>query len=281
MMFVIKADGRREKFSMNKIIRTCMRAGMPKKDAFKIAKKIKSEIKNNTTTRVIYHLILDELEKRKIPSSFIYRLRDSIAELGPIEFELYTKKILEAHGYRCEWNKIIPGKCIEHQIDVIAKKEKLFLVECKRHFNPHRFTGLGVVLQLQATLEDLLDGFEEKKNKYRFDQAWLVINTKFSEHAKQYAGKKNIRLTGWRSNTEFSLERMIEKKKIYPITILNIDFSLQKKFLSRHIITIDDLLGKSKKYLSDKFNVHRRTIDDLIRQSKELKACVCVGENLK
>ena len=250
-MYVLKKDGRKDIFNKAKIIATCMRAGAAEKTASAIADKIASSISDGTSTHAIYRMVLDELEKRSGASKFLFQLRDAIANLDSQSYEIYAKKLLESHGYACEWNKIIEGNSVEHQVDIVAKSRPgashsgLFLVECKKHFNPHRFCGLGTILQVQARLEDIIDGFAAGRNSYNFTQAWVFNNTKFSEHAKRYAEKKNILLTGWRYKDKLSIESMSQKTKTFPITILNPDISDQVKLLQQGIITCNDLLTKS------------------------------------
>jgi hypothetical protein len=158
-------------------------------------------------------------------------------------FERYTKTVLEQHGWKCSWNQIIVGRSVEHQVDVVAQKgDEAFVVECKRHFNPHRWCGLDVMLQVQARLEDLRDGSLDQKNKYRWVGAWIWTNTKFSEHAKTYAVAKALRMTGWRSG-EFGLERLVEDKKVWPVTMLRLDLMTKAKLLSSHVVTVQDVLG--------------------------------------
>lgn len=244
-MFVLKADGRKEEFSQEKIIATCVRSGVAADAAKSIAKKVAASVQNGMTTHKIYTMILDELDK--VGDSSIFMLRESIANLDPVSFELFTKKVLEAHGYRCTWNKLIKGAHVEHQVDVIAAKEKTYLVECKRHFNPHRFTGLNICLQVEARLNDIIAGGKSGKNNYNFDAAWVVTNTKFSDHAKMYAKGVGIRLTGWRYEEQYSLEKLVHAKKVLPVTILKTDVSVQRGLLNKKIITLQDLIREKPK----------------------------------
>jgi hypothetical protein len=248
-MNVIKADGTKERFDRAKIINTCLRAGADKGTAEMVANKIGKTISDNTTTHDIYHMILKELERLEDRSSLLFRLRESVALLDSESFELYIKKVLEASGFKCEWNKKVKGYFVEHQVDIIAHEQNkygsvIYLVECKRHFNPHRFTGLGTCLQVQARFEDLLDGFKAKRNSTKFDSAWIATNGKFSDHAKMYAKGKNMRLTGWHYEERWELERLIQSKGIFPITILDNNQEV-KELLAKKIITINDFL-KSK-----------------------------------
>lgn len=245
-MMVTKADGSTEEFDPEKIIATCMRAGTTREIAKKIARKVQESISEGTTTGEIYHLTIKELKKIGEKHAMLFRLREAIAAMDSESFELYTVRILEASGYKCRWNRIIQGKCIEHQVDIIARGSGTYLVECKKHTNPHRFCGLGVVLQVQARLEDLEDGYKGGMNKINFSQAWIFNNTRFSDHARIYGNAKNIRLTGWKTHDKFSLETMIERKKIYPVTILN---SKACSLLGKRIITLQDFAKADKALL--------------------------------
>jgi len=259
IVYVLKANGHREKFNEEKIIRTCLKAEVSRKIALEIVKKIKSAAKDGIRTKDIFRMILDELDRIQHSSLFFFRLRDAIAKLDSVSYELYIKEILESHGYECQWNKIIKGKSVEHQVDVIAKRTKLFLVECKKHVNPHRFCGLGIILQVEARLEDIKDGFNEGKNNYDFDQAWIFNNTRFSEHAIKYAEAKGILLSGWGYKGKLAIEKMADKNKVYPVTILKTEPSVYQRLLHQRIITIQDVM-------KEKIKIQSRIADDLRNQ---------------
>lgn len=52
--FICKADGRRVKFNENKILSTCIRAGVSKQTAKRILKKVKSVVCQDMTSNDIY-----------------------------------------------------------------------------------------------------------------------------------------------------------------------------------------------------------------------------------
>jgi hypothetical protein len=266
-MYVIKADGQEEEFQPDKIIKTCLRADASIETAREIAEEISKNLQEGTTTHEIYEMILSGLRKRRDKSSLLFTLRESISRLDSTCFELYAKRILEAHGYQCKWNAIIRGKSVEHQVDIIATGSKMFLVECKHHVNYHRFCSLGNLLQVQARLEDIKDGFRDGKNKYGFDYAWMLTNTKFSEHAKMYAEAKDIRLTGWRYKGEDALEDLIQSKKIFPVTILRCSAEIKRYMLNNEIITLQDLIDANRIKPKD---IEKSKLEGLIRQAEKL-----------
>ena len=265
-MYIIKANGEKEEFEKEKIIRTLSRSDVERNKAEEIAKEIEKNVSEGDTTRYIYKLILKELDKLEPISSFVYKLREAISKIDSLKFELYIKQVLEANGYTCIWNKVINGDCITHQIDIIAEKDFIYFVECKHHLNHHKMFGLGGVLEIQARLEDLKDGYKKGKNKFNFKQAWLINNAKISNHAKRYAKAKNIKLTGWRFGGDESLEWLVQKKKIYPISVLKIDENSKKRLFNNNILTIQDLFKKSdfvRKILKNKF-------DYVLKQARHL-----------
>ena len=246
-LFVIKSNGKRERFDEGKIYQSCMRIGLPKRKCRDIVDEVVQGLEFPARTKDIYRLVMEATRKYGREYPYIYGLRKAISELDPSSFEKYTGKILESMGYSWQWNRIIEGYAVEHQIDVIAEKNgKKWLVECKLHRNPHRDCGLGVALQNQARLEDILEGLQYGRG-YGFDGAWIFTNTKFSLHAVKYSEVRGIRLTGWKHVGENSLERIAHKNRVAPITMLVQDPRKRRRLLSRGIITIRDFLESNIK----------------------------------
>jgi len=262
-MLVIKADGSKEQFDKKKIIRTCSRSGASKKNCILIANKIEKSLYEGITTKEIYQKTLKELDSLEPKSSINYKLREAVSKIPSKKFEIYSKKILEAYNYKCEWNVIIKGASIEHQVDLIAKKDKTFLIECKHHKNPHRMSGLGEILQIYARLLDIQDGYKQKKNKYNFSQAWLITNTKISWHARKYSKAKNIILTGWNYPDTNNLAKLIVSKKVYPITVLKMNEEERRKLMHKNIITIQDILEKPESVNKSVLN----QIDEILKNN--------------
>ncbi len=257
-MFVTKFDGRNEKFSREKIVSACLNVGLDRQKADEISRRIEGRVKGGLYSEDIYRMITEEAGGKH---SKLLRLREAISRLDPRSFEIYVKRILENNGYTCTWNRIFDGKCIDHQVDVVAEKGgKKYIVECKHHRNPHRYLGLGVALQVQARLEDILD----KGDNY---MAWLVTNTKFSEHAKTYAGKKDILMTGWRYKSEFALDSLVHGSKMYPVTLLDASTETRRKLLANSAVTVSDVEERK-----DIMNiVGERDYANLASQISELK----------
>lgn len=200
-------------------------------------------------------------------------LREAISLLRPKpDFEQFIRLILHEQGYKLTSNRIIRGKCVEHEIDGVARKGgETLMVEIKHHYNHHTYTGLDPLRIAWATLQDLTEGYTLDLNSENFTGAIIICNTKFSKHAKQYAECKGLLNIGWKEPPEQGLERMVEENKLYPITILR---ELNKKeriaLLGQEIILLNQLVTHDVNTLSKRTSIPRPKIHRIIKESEEI-----------
>jgi HJR/Mrr/RecB family endonuclease len=273
MIFVTKADGRKEEFKREKIIKTCLRMRVSQDQAETIADEIEKRIYNGIETRKILQMIFKFLQKVRPEIKYQIDLREAISSLRPKpDFERFVQLLLKEYGYEVTPNQIIQGFCVDHEIDAIAKKDnQTILVEIKHHFNHHAYTGKDVFLEAQAILEDLIEGRKAGKNSIDFNKILIVCNTKFSDHAKKYALCKGIDFIGWKYPEEKGLERLIEEKKLYPITILkNLDVKSKEKLGDAGIVIIKQLLEENLEELYKKTKIPRKKLKVLVENAKEI-----------
>jgi len=251
-IYVIKADGHRVLFDPNKVIRTCIRAGASRKEAKRIAKNTLNMIRNDFTTREVYKIVLSNISKidRGNIIRHRYRLKEAIMKMGPagFPFESFISQILSNYGYEIEGvrNKI-HGKCGKHEIDVIAKlKDRRFIVECKYHHRRGIHTSLKTSLYTHARFLDLRRDFEGEI---------LSCNTKLSDDALEYSTCIGQTLLCWKHPSGAGLEKMIDDKGLYPITMLNLNKIELKAFSDIKFMIAKDLLTTDLEHLSRKTNI--------------------------
>ena len=76
------------------------------------------------------------------------------------EFENFVQVLLARNGFEVSPNRLVTGKCVEHEVDAIARKDGItFFVEAKHHVNYHTPTGLDESRIARAVLEDVTEGF--------------------------------------------------------------------------------------------------------------------------
>lgn len=198
---VTKQSGKREPYRAQKVLDSIVRSRVEPNRAQEILAKVESRLFDGISTGELYRLVSRQIVSEGLKeASSLYRLREALAAMDSIDFEEFIRNILAAQGYEAEWNVVVPGACVEHQGDVIARDQqgRTYWVEVKHHVQYHRDTDLGTVVELWGRLQDLEEGLRQNKHRYRFANAWLITNTKFSEHARRYAACKKLRLTGWR-----------------------------------------------------------------------------------
>ncbi|MEM5834292.1 MAG: restriction endonuclease [Candidatus Aenigmatarchaeota archaeon] len=273
MVFVVKADGRKEEFKKEKVIRTCLRMGASQEQAEIIAREIEKRIREEIETRKILKMIFKFLQKFKPEIKHQIDLREAISLLNPKpDFERFVQLLLKEHGYEVIPNQIVEGYCVDHEIDAIAKRDgQTFLVEIKHHVNHHGYTGKDVFLEAQAILEDLKEGRKVGKNSLDLTKILIVCNTKFSDHAKKYALCKGIDFIGWNYPEEKGLERLIEEKKLYPITILKgLDERTKEKITNAGIILLKQLIEERIEELRNKTKIPKKKLLVLRQKAKEI-----------
>lgn len=280
-MWVVKASGETEKFDKEKIKRTCLRAGASEKLATKIANHVESKAYDGISTKEVLNITLKLLRKEMLPLAARYDLKGAMFRLGPAGFifEHLVAEILKEYGYEAMVHSMIRGACIYHEIDIIAtkmktgKQQKVYMVECKYHNLPGVYSKVKDILYTYARFLDLTEGYK-KGFCQKFNKPWLISNTKFSEDTIQYATCKNILLTGWRYPQGSGLEKFIEKKKLYPITMLRgLDKYSQEKLATAGLVLAIDLIRRDIKDLNKITGI---TINKLKILSKEAER-ICYG----
>jgi hypothetical protein len=181
-----------------------------------------------------------------------YRLKEAIMQLGPAGFlfENYVSRILEDYGYRTQSiRKKVNGKCVEHELDIIVYQpdlKKKLLVECKYHNHPGVFTGLKESLYTHARFLDLSDVF---------DGEMIVCNTRVSKEVITYSKCVGQEVVSWRYPPNKSLEKMIQDKGLYPLTILPLTMNELSDISRNNIMVAKDLLGMEENQLASKIGI--------------------------
>jgi len=235
---VVKKDGTEEIFNPQKLKASLQRSGASTEAISFIVNHINREVYNGATTDWIYTHAYDLLKKQEenAPARFRYSLRRAVSELGPsgFPFEKYIAEVFSAQGYNTMVGKKIKGKCVTHEVDVIAEtQEEKITAELKFHNKLTIKTDLKVALYVNSRFRDILDTGYYGDKKAR---PYLITNTKFSSNAIKYAEcEGTLELMGWdypRKNKK-NLHDFIQESQIHPVTALT---SFSKK---DHQILID------------------------------------------
>ncbi|NWF97393.1 MAG: restriction endonuclease [Nitrospirae bacterium] len=257
---VIKASGKLEEFDRNKLVNSLIRSGATEDVALEIARNIETRITPSSHTRHIFKIAKKLLRQYSKVSDMRYSIKKAIYSLGPagFQFEKYIAGILRAYGYVTEVGKIIQGYCVSHEIDVFAKKENyIIIVECKYHSNPGNSTDVKTALYVHSRFNDIKKGFESSpENHFTFQQGWLVTNTRCSVDALRYAECVGLKIVSWKYPEKESLEKIIETKKLYPVTILSsINKNALEMLFRNDIVFAKDIANMDEETFSKKSGI--------------------------
>ncbi|MEK7100163.1 MAG: ATP cone domain-containing protein, partial [Patescibacteria group bacterium] len=126
---IIKADGTIEPFDGMKLESSLRKAGASDHTAERIRRTIESSISAAAESTEIYKRAFQMLRHDNRPSAARYSLRRALFEFGPSghPFEDFVAEIYKKEGWTVEGRRMIPGKCVPHEVDVYATRNGEYL----------------------------------------------------------------------------------------------------------------------------------------------------------
>jgi hypothetical protein len=268
---VIKYNGEKEPFSINKVYNSALRAGASFSLAKQISIKIENEIYPNIKTSEIFEKVKKELRNQNSQLSIKFSLKEGIRKLGPegFLFETFIRKILSNYCLKIREGRIISGKGSKYELDFLAEKnDKFYAGECKYRNKSNCVIDINVCLKSFAILEDIKDNVIFKdKELYSF----IVTNSRFTNEAIKYSTCKGIKLLGWKYPEKRGLEKLIEEKKLYPATILpSLHGKLIHVFEKEGIVLAKEVLDIDIEKFSKTLNISKKVLESLKKEAEIL-----------
>ena len=288
-LLITKASGLKEPLDLSKLSGTLERLGLASQVAHEISQAVAESLPSQTTSDEILQRTLAELRRRDKKLAARYNLKRAIMDLGPtgFPFEHYVARILNAYGYETTVGQRVPGYCVVHEVDVVAKKgNRHIIIECKYHNDRGSASDLHVAMYTHARFLDIQARWEDQENSRRgqeahFHEVWLVTNTRCTSDAIAYAQCHDVKILAWNfppssgadsgeaSPSRSSLERVIEYKNLYPITVLPaVRPALRDALFAKNLYLASDLSALSPKALSQSaglpINVAQRVVGEAL-----------------
>ncbi len=246
---VVKADGTVEEFRPQKLMISLLNSGATPDQANTIIEKIYSEVDGKTLpTNRIYRLAFKFLNELTHPAFAIrYSMRKALADLGPdgFAFEKFYGEILKKKGYEVELDQMVYGRCVAHEVDIVAWKDKqeLAMYEAKFHHEYGFKTDLKIVLYVKERYDDISSQtFKYGGTDRKLTSGWLVTNTKFTDTAIHYGECNGLKMVGWNYPKNGGLQRLIDETGIKPITCIpSISPELVKILLKEGVVVCNDI----------------------------------------
>lgn len=278
MTEILKADGSVESFDGAKLESSLHRAGAGITAAARIRHTIESTLVPGAGTHEIYRRAFALLRSEARSAAARYSLRRALFEFGPSghPFENFVAELFRKEGWEVEWRKIIPGRCVSHEVDVYAKRDEEYLAaELKYHNDPNYKTDVKVALYVKARFDDIWQCDPKVSSTCKIDHGLLITNTKFTETAIQFAKCSGIELIGWSYPTEGNLYDRIISAAIYPVTVLTTLRKSEKRLLvDQEIVTTEQL--KERREALRALSISPERIGKVMAEIESLKEPVSV-----
>ncbi len=270
---ITKASGEKSRFSPEKLKKSLLRAGASEEQVTDIIEKTSSVLYDGIPTKKIYGIAFRLLKQNSRSLAARYHLKQAIMELGPsgYPFERYFAEILKIQGYAVRNGEIVKGKCVSHEIDIIAEKNNsISMIECKYHNQRGIFCDVKVPLYIQSRFRDVESQWTTLTvHQGKTHKPWVVTNTRFSTDALQYAVCSGMTLTSWDYPAGLSLREQIDKLGLYPLTCLTSLTRIEKqRLLDKNIVLCREIYDRP--HLLETINVKPARIRTILNEAEQL-----------
>ena len=274
---VKKSSGEKVTFSLDKLKSSLRHSGASDKDVQYILNVVRDELYQGISTREIYNRAYALLKKKKSIFASKYKLKKAIYELGPtgFPFERFIGQLMHYSGYACDVGVIVSGKCVHHEVDVVAQKAKqTFYIECKFHNEEGLNCNVKIPLYINSRYRDIVD--KQMNGDHTHTEGWVVTNTRFTSDAVTYGTCAGLKLLSWDYPEGNGLKDRIDRLGLYPITVSTLLTKREKNFLLGRDVVL------CKQLLNDRFYLDHLGISDT-RRSRILNeiALLCNDDNTR
>lgn len=272
---ITKASGKTEAFSEQKLRHSLRRAGASKEQIDKVVERIAPSLYTGISTKKIYRIAFSILKGNKGSRHIAakYHLKKALMEMGPsgFPFEKFIAALFQHQGYRVQVGQFLKGKCVQHEVDVVASKgTQQIIVECKFHNISGRICDVKIPLYIHSRFKDI-ESFYSEHPLPEIDQyqGWVVTNTRFSDDAVQYGTCAGLKMMGWDYPEKGSLRDIVDQLGLYPITCLS-NLTIQEKeiLLAKDILLCIDLMDKQA-YL-ESMNINPTRLENILKECAQI-----------
>ncbi len=270
---IIKSTGEKVLFSEEKLKKSLQKSGANHNQIDFIITEIKSKLFSGISTKAIYKLAYTLLRNGSRHLAARYQLKKAIMELGPsgYAFEKYFAEILNHQGYKTEIGQFLQGKCVTHEVDIIAEKKNLYcMIECKYHNDTSKFSDVKVPLYIKSRFEDLESQWIKiPSHEFKKHQGWVVTNTRFSVDAIQFGTCAGLNMISWDYPSKGSLKYLIDTLALYPVTCLTSLTRSEKQVLLNKKIVLCKEITNNESVLNKILNKPNR-IYTVLKEAQQL-----------
>ena len=249
MVSVTKASGQIEPFSIKKLRHSLSKAKATPEEINSVVETLLPKLYQGISTQKIYNEAFRLLTNYSKNHAARYHLKRGIMELGPsgFPFETFIGELFKHQGYNVQVGNILQGKCVTHEIDVIAEKDnQLNLMECKYRNQPGIAVDVKTPLYINSRFEDVLANVALQYRDKIFT-GWVVTNSRFTTDAIAYGSCKGMQLLSWDYPFNNSLKDLVDRSGFYPLTCLSTLTRSEKEWLlAKGYVLVKDIYNNDE-----------------------------------
>ncbi len=254
--YILKSTGEQQRFDPNKLNKQLLYTGLSSDLAKETIADLEKDFANIHSTGDIYNHVSTFLRKEgAIEHYYNYSLRRAVNLLGPTghPFEQLVSEVLKTQDFHTEVGAVALGKCVTHEIDVVATRDdEQYFIECKFHNSTGTKTDIQVALYTYARFLDVKFAMEQTHGTEKKYFPWLITNTKVTSEVFDYGDCNNLKVTAWYYPEGEGLRDMIIRSGLHPVTLLY-HLSQRKidELINRNIVTLSSLKKAIKMHIVD------------------------------
>jgi hypothetical protein len=276
-MKIVKHSGDIVDFEPEKLKKSLMKSGASKIVVEDILNKIGKDIYEGISTKQIYKRAFSLLKKEANSHAARYNLRAALQLLGPAGFffEKYIARLFAAEGHVTVTNLILKGKCVSHEIDVLAKKDNVIvMIECKFHSRREATSDVKIPLYVLSRFNDLKDKQHVIFSlKDTVSNCWIATNNRFTSDAIDFAKCSGLNLLSWDYPKNNNLKTKNDTDCLYPVTCLTtLSIAEKDKLLILDILLVRELVNNSDTL--EKIGLSSSRIKNVLKEARELSKCI-------
>ncbi len=264
-LHIRKSSGELEIFSSEKLRQSLNRSGADNNIIELIVSEIEEWLINTVKTekrreiktdedvvisvpsKKIYSMAFSLLRKKTVSNAARYKLKNAMMEMGPTghPFEFFTSEIYRALGYKTEVGITLDGKCVTHEVDVLATKNNhQRFIECKYYQSTGKNANVQVPLYIRSRVDDIIS---LRKIRPEFEgftfSGGVVTNTRFTLDAEAYGKCCGLHLLSWDYPKGEGLRELIDRERIFPITSLtNLTKSHKQALMTKGVVSCPQIV---------------------------------------
>lgn len=280
-ILVRKYSGNEQEFDVSRLRKALRLAKADQQEIDRIVRLVESQLRPGMSTEDIHSIAFGLLKDDKPSVAARYNLKRGIMELGPtgFPFESFVAELLKAQGYRIQVGLIVSGKCVKHEIDIIAEKDdEQRFIECKYHSQQGGVCDVKVPLYVNSRFLDVLASYvtmPEQAGKQ--SQGWVVTNTRLTVDAIQFGTCAGLGLWSWDYPAGKGLKDVIDKVGLYPVTCLTTLSTREKEqLLSRRIVLAKQIYTHSE--ILTQIGIGPERSEKVLTEARELCQALAKGK---